>query len=72
MDTKTATANKVVAALEGGGVSHLELSQTTGIARTTLLRKLQGVVPFNVVELGRIADALAVDPLTLVEFRGVA
>lgn len=72
MDTKTATAAKVAAAVEKAGITRRDLSNATGIAYTTLYRKLHGHVPFNVDDIDSVAKALRVKPASLVEFAEVA
>lgn len=72
MDTTTATAAKVEQARERAGISRLALSEATGIPRSTLIRKLNGHQSFTVGDIDVIAQALRVDPATLVAFKAVA
>ena len=51
----------VARAMEEAGVNATRLSQATGIAPTTLGRKLNGLAPFNVTELDVIARSLDLD-----------
>ena len=51
----------VAQAMEQAGVNATRLSQATGIAPTTLSRKLNGLAPFNVVDLDVIARSLDLD-----------
>lgn len=44
-------------------VSVLALSRETGIARTTLARKIENPETFTLYELNRIGDALGFNPL---------
>lgn len=72
MDTTTATAAKVTKAREKAGISVLALSDSTGIPRSTLTRMLAGKQSFTVAHIEAIADALEVDPTSLLEFRAAA
>lgn len=51
-------AARVQKAMESAGVSQLRLSEETGIARATLIRRLAGRSPFRVDELEAIAAVL--------------
>lgn len=60
-------ADAVNAAMDARGVTRLELSDATGIPRSTLIRRLNGLLPsFTIDELDRIAQHLEVDVVTLV------
>lgn len=72
MDTTTATAAKVEAARILKGVSRLALSDRSGIARTTLKRKLDGRTAFTVSDIDALAQVLEVAPESLLEFRAAA
>jgi transcriptional regulator with XRE-family HTH domain len=54
----------VNAAIKAQGQTVLGLSEATGIARVTLMRRLSGHTDFSVGELDRIAEALGVDVRT--------
>lgn len=59
--TLTATAaGNVKAAMQTAGENPHSLALKAGIARPTLLRRLDGVTPFTVDELDRIALTLGV------------
>jgi len=68
MDTKTATAAQVSAAVTSAGITRRDLSNASGIAYTTLFRKLQGHVAFNVEEIDAIARVLDVTPDALIDW----
>ncbi|MDR0593714.1 MAG: hypothetical protein LBG60_10765 [Bifidobacteriaceae bacterium] len=53
-------AREVAAAIARADRSCAWVAKTTGIPNTTLGRKLRGHVPFNMVELASIAEALGV------------
>lgn len=63
MDTKTETAHRVTAAIEAAGESKLSIAEKTGIPRTTLWRRLNGLTSFYMEELHLIARVLDV-PVT--------
>lgn len=65
MDTRTATAKRVAAAIEAAGETKLGIAEKTHIPRTTLLRRLAGVTPFYVDELHAIAGVLGVSVVDL-------
>lgn len=54
------TADVVAAAILRSGIARHRVAIETGIAETTLRRKLQGVAPFNVEDLALIARVLGV------------
>lgn len=64
MDNPTSYLDAVVSAVQeamrDAGVTVHQLSTTTGIARSTLTRRLTGHSPFTVNELAAIASALEV------------
>lgn len=64
MAHSTTTAERVSAQvaeqIRVAGVTVVWVCETTGIPRTTLLRRLSGHSPFNLNELDRIAEALRV------------
>jgi transcriptional regulator with XRE-family HTH domain len=53
-------AEQVTAKMEAAGLSQLGLSEKTGIARATLIRRLTGRSPFQVDELEAIAGVLGI------------
>lgn len=57
----------VRAAVASAEISVVVLSEQTGIPRTTLQRRLQGVSEFTVGEVDRIAQALGVPHESLVQ-----
>lgn len=61
-----AVAERVTAAITAVGETQLGVSEKTGIPRSTLMRRLSGVTPFNTDELDAIARALGVDLACLV------
>lgn len=65
MDTRTATAQKVAEAIKAAGETTLGIARKTHIPRTTLLRRLDGVTPFNLDELYAIATTLKVPVVDL-------
>lgn len=69
MDTTKATATAVEATRIKKGFTRFELSESSGIPRATLYRRLDGHSPFTVDELDRIGRALGVDPVTLLRFQ---
>jgi len=71
MDTKTATATAIENARIAAGISRKALSDASGIAWTTLNRKLGGYaasVAFTVTEIEALARVLGVEPSELVVF----
>jgi len=59
MDTLTATvAARVRDAIDSAGITHVGLSESTGIPRTTLIRRLNGFAPFTLEELEAVAHVL--------------
>ncbi len=60
----------VEVAMRSANINVESLSETTGIARVTLRRRLKEGASFTVNELDRIATALEVDFLDLVPPRG--
>lgn len=54
-------ASRIAAAAKEAGMSEVRLADETGIARTTLRRKLKGLQPFTVPELVLIGKALKVN-----------
>lgn len=52
--------------LEEAGVSKLHTSETTGIPRATLLRRLSGATPFQTTELSAIAKLLEIPVSTII------
>lgn len=59
-------AGEVRAALARDGRSAADLAEATGIARSSLSRKLRARTPFYVEELIEVAVALHIDPATLI------
>lgn len=55
-----AVAQKVAAAMAAAGHTTRSISVEAGIPRVTLQRRLRGVSPFLISELGRIAKVLGV------------
>ena len=72
MDPRQRTASKVASAISDSGLTRLELSELTGIPKTTLLRKVNGHAPFTLDDIASIGAALGVRPDTLIDFEGVA
>lgn len=66
MDITRGTAERVSAAIEAAGQTHLAVAEQTGIPRTTLLRRLSGAAPFTITELERVADLLDVPVHSLI------
>lgn len=65
--TRTALAAAVTGALAEAGVSRLEASERTGIPRSTLYRKCDGIgKAFDADELARLAALLGVTVSALV------
>ncbi len=64
-DDRRAVATAIVLALGDARRSRRWLSDTTGIAYSTLRRKLRGDVDLSVTDLARIAAALDVPPASL-------
>lgn len=72
-DYANRVASEVRASIARAGVTAKEVSVGTGISTGTLSRKLRGQVPFDVLELARIADHLGVDAAVfLPQLRAVA
>ena len=61
------TAKRVTDAAMAAGKSQVALSDETGIPRATLIRRMDGHSPFNVLELGRVAVALGVSVSSLID-----
>jgi transcriptional regulator with XRE-family HTH domain len=61
-------ARNVQTAMTQAGLSVLALSQSTGIARVTLIRRLRfpDTSPFDVRELESLAEAFGINVITLV------
>ena len=68
----TQVAQRVQAGMEAAGVSQVRLSEATGIARPTLIRRLQGHTAFTVNEMALIALALRCSVLDLLPEQEVA
>jgi len=62
-------AANVDAAIKAAGENPHSVALATGIPRVTLLRRLDGTVPFNTRELGRIAAHFNVPVVELIEER---
>jgi transcriptional regulator with XRE-family HTH domain len=60
-------AAQVAELIKEQNVSVLQLSDRTGIARTTLQTRLAGIKPFSVPELEAIADSLNVPIVSFFE-----
>lgn len=56
--SRSALAATVAAALQAAGLVQRNVADETGIPLATLNRRLKGTNPFNVIELGAIADML--------------
>lgn len=56
------TAQLVTSEIEKSGTSVSEVARESGIARVTLIRKMNGGSEFGVYELIRIASAIGVEP----------
>lgn len=67
--TATATLAKIKAAIDTAGLTREEVAARSGIAKTTLLRKLAGFVSFTLDDVASLAAVLNVEPDSLVEFR---
>jgi hypothetical protein len=68
MGTETysdAVAGRVAEAIEAAGETKLGVAEKTGIPRSTLLRRLDRVTPFNTDELDAIAKLLGIDVVVL-------
>lgn len=72
MDTTTATAKRIAAAVNEAGVTRKELSEATGIPATTLFRIIKGQTPADVEQIAAIARFLNVSATALVEFEVAA
>lgn len=64
MNTNEAAKN-VATEIEESGVPVAAVALKSGIARTTLIRKMHGGAEFGVYELVRIAGAIGVNPSKL-------
>ena len=60
-DTRSAVAAEVRASLARKGETAAWLSESAGISKTALSRKLRGDVSFTAEELLSVADALGID-----------
>lgn len=58
MDTTKATADRIEAARIEAGMTRSELSAASGIARSTLYRKLDGFASWTIAEIDAVAHAL--------------
>lgn len=56
------TAQLVTSEIEKSGTPVAEVARESGIARVTLIRKMNGGSEFGVYELVRIAAAIGIDP----------
>ncbi|KQY58359.1 hypothetical protein ASD11_01440 [Aeromicrobium sp. Root495] len=65
-DVKASVAAEVRAVMGRKQISGADLSDSTGIARSTLARKINGRVGFTVDEIFTIASALEVSVVDLV------
>ena len=63
-NTTATVAVKVREALSDAGISDKKAADMTGIARSTLARRLAGYSPFTVTELASIASLLGLDDFT--------
>lgn len=72
MEHTTATAAAISSAASSAGVSMREIASRTGIAYTTLWRKMRGLASFTVEDIARIASVLNVAPTALVRFAEAA
>lgn len=72
MDPRTATARKVASAIEAAKLTRQQVSDLTGIPKTTLLRKLRGHSSFTICEIASVAKAVGVKPAALISFEEVA
>ena len=76
MDMTTEVARQVAAGvvrvMQDKSISEVQLSEQTGIPRTTLKRRLSGHSAFNVAELAAIATVLGVDFALLAAGRDAA
>lgn len=71
--TQALIAKAVKARMDAAGWSENAMAQATGIPQTTLNRNLRGdATPFNVDQLGRIAEVLGVTLAHLIEPRRAA
>lgn len=52
------TAQVVSTAIDAAGLTQLGVSETTGIPRATLIRRLRGQSPFTLTELAAVAEVL--------------
>lgn len=59
-------ADKIAAVMTRKRISQTLLAERSGIPYSTLNRKVAGVGTFNLVEVYRIAQALDVDPASLI------
>lgn len=64
--TADRAAERVAEQIKASGVTVVWLCETTGIPRSTLLRRLNGHAPFTLSEIDRIAAALRVSPDALI------
>lgn len=60
-----AAAINTATVVRDSGVKMTWLCEKTGIPRTTMARRLDGLAPFTVAELDAIAGALRVNPFDL-------
>lgn len=65
-DTTHLVANAISTALHDAGMTKIFAAEATGIAYSTLGRKLKGVTDFNFTEVKLIADVLGVTPGSLI------
>lgn len=65
--TTQVAARAVTAEMARQNVSQVDLSTRAGIPRPTLQRRLSGFSPFTVDELDRIAQALRVEVVALMD-----
>lgn len=65
-----ATSRAAHAAVRRAGVSILDLAYATGIAYSTLYRKLTGKASLTVADVAAIAAHIGVEPETITVYRG--
>lgn len=59
--TQMVVATHIAEAIRSAGETQMTIAQATGIPQATLSRRLNGLTPFTVAEIGAIASVLGVD-----------
>jgi len=67
MDVRQAVAGEVRAEAARRRVSQRAIAVALGVSQTAVSRRLNGEIPFDVDELGKVAELLGVPPAQFLE-----